>query len=205
QGAERLQAGARGRTGPQHCVIRARGAGDARDLPEAIDGDGLAEGAARKGAEVLHGDTRGCHGPQRGVSHARGRSGAAAHHLSTVIDAQGLAQVRAWEGAEVLRRDPRGRHGPQRGMVLARGRDVAEARDLPAGIDPESVAEVPAQEGAKISDAARYGGELRTRRDSRGCCRLPGIPAPCNTHGREEQNESSHLASSVLRLTLSLE
>src|SRR6059036_1877525 len=90
EGAEILQRDTRGRNGPQHCVIRARGAGDARNLPEAIDGDGLAEGAARKGAEVLHGDTRGCHGPQRGVSHARGRSGAAAHHLSTVIDAKAL-------------------------------------------------------------------------------------------------------------------
>src|SRR5436309_45148 len=183
---------------------RARGSGAAPDhLLTVIDADGLAEAAAGEGDEILHRDSLERYGPQRGMTPARGGGGVA--HDLPAIDGEGLAGARDCQGAEVLHRDTLGRHGPQRGMVLARGRDVAEARDLPAGIDPESVAEVHAQEGAKISDAARYGGELRTRRDSRGCCRLPGIPAPCNTHGREEQNESFHLASSVLSLTLSLE
>src|SRR2546422_634627 len=172
--------------------------GDAReahDLPKSVGAHGDAGAPARESAEVLHRDTLGRQGPQRGMTRARGGGGVT--HDLPATDGKGLAGAPDCEGAEVLHHDTRGRHGPQRGMVLARGRDVAEARDLPAGIDPESVAEVPAREGAKISDAARYGSELRTRRGPRGCCRLPGIPTADKAEGCEKHDESLHGATSV--------
>src|SRR2546422_4632947 len=75
--------------------------GDAReahDLPKSVGAHGDAGAPARESAEVLHRDTLGRQGPQRGMTRARGGGGVT--HDLPATDGKGLAGAPDCEGAE---------------------------------------------------------------------------------------------------------